>query len=107
MSALTMAFVPGVKYRFTQKLRSNVIFGPRIEQPSEYSNHAARTLTFLRDECGDRRATGQRVIHHIFQWGAVHWNALPTSKREIMSSQKNRPCLRQQAQPKRKNPKER
>ena len=68
MSALTMAFVPGAKYTFCPKLRSSVFFGRKIEHPSEYSNHAARTLTFLRDECGDRRSTGQRVIHHIFQW---------------------------------------
>ena len=67
MSAFTMAFVPGVKYRFCPKLRSSVIFGKEVTQPSKYSDHAARTLTFLRDECGDRRSTGQRVIHHIFQ----------------------------------------
>ncbi len=62
-----MPFTPGIKYAFYQKLRTNIFFGKRIEQPSEYSRYATRMLTFLRDERGDWRSTGERVVHHIFQ----------------------------------------
>jgi len=66
MSALTMAFIPGVRYTFACKLKTPYLFGKKLE-PSEYSRHATRTLTYLRDEYGDWRSTGQRVIHHLFQ----------------------------------------
>ena len=67
MSALTMAFIPGTRYTFACKMKSPYLFGRKID-PSKFADNATRTLTYLRDECGDRRATGQRVIHHIFQW---------------------------------------
>lgn len=63
MSSQTQPFVPGTKYRFTPKLRSSIIFGNKVEHPSEYSKHAARTLTYLRDVKG-----AGKVIHHVFQW---------------------------------------
>ena len=67
MSSLTMAFIPGTRYTFACKMKSPYLFGRKID-PSKFADNATRTLTYLRDECGDRRATGQRVIHHIFQW---------------------------------------
>lgn len=67
MSTFTMAFIPGTRYQFSYKMKTPYFFGKKFD-PSGFSRHAPRTLTYLRDECGDRRATGQRVIHHIFQW---------------------------------------
>lgn len=63
MSTFTMAFVSGAKYTFCPKLRSSVIFGKEVTQPSKYSDHAARTLRYLRDAKG-----AGKVIHHLFEW---------------------------------------
>lgn len=65
MSTLTMAFIPGTRYQFACKVKSPYLFGRKLE-PSQFSNSATRTLTYLRDEPGDWNTTG-RVTHHLFQ----------------------------------------
>lgn len=66
MNSQTMAFIRGTRYTFACKMKSPYLFGKKID-PSKFADNAPRTLTYLRDEYGDRRSTGQRVIHHIFQ----------------------------------------
>lgn len=67
MSSLTMAFIPGTRYTFACKMKSPYLFGRKID-PSKFADNATRTLTYLRDEMGAWRSTGERTIFHIFQW---------------------------------------
>ncbi len=61
MSAFTMAFVPGKEYRFQLKTYTH-------KAPPQNINLNCKFLTYLRDEHGGWRSTGDRVIHHLFKW---------------------------------------
>ena len=54
-------FTPGKSYRFRPKP------GKYTQMLAAVSVHT-RTLTYLRDELGDWRPRGKRVVLHVFQW---------------------------------------
>ena len=56
-----MQFQPGTRYRFRPRP------GKYTQTPAALEYHT-RTLIFIRDKRGAWKSTGQRVIHHIFQW---------------------------------------
>ena len=60
MNIDTTPFRPGHRYRFR----------PTVGKWSQkfVADYNSHTLRYLRDELGDWKSMGQRVVHHIFQW---------------------------------------